>query len=102
MLSDLCPGRLLLSLTRFPNLHPSGSHRSAAGRWLQVARHFLFRPDALGASQPFCTDQVSVSEQVLGSALYGEAAAGSAGLVWSHSPRFAAAGGCAFRALRSC
>lgn len=41
-----------------------GSHRSAAGRWLQAAGLFLFRPEPLGASQPFCTDQVSLSGPV--------------------------------------
>lgn len=59
------PGsRQLLPFPLSPPLASSGSHRSAAGRWLQVARHFLLRPDALGASQPFCTDKVSIRERV--------------------------------------
>lgn len=50
-----------------PHLRPgprcAGPHRPAAGRRLQAARHFLLRPDALGAPQSFHTDQVSVGER---------------------------------------
>lgn len=71
-LSDLCPetwtqvwGRTAAFLPDWcPAPVPSGSHRSAAGRRLSVARHFLLGPDALGAAQPFCTDQVSAGERV--------------------------------------
>lgn len=50
------------SAPRLSLLSCSGPHRAAAGRRLQVAGHFLFRADPLGAPQPLCSDQVSVRE----------------------------------------